>query len=356
MDILEILYTREFKKVTYNVRKLSFDAKKILLLGPRGAGKSTMIYDYLSQMQKGSFLYIDFNDFRMRDHDISSDLSNFIKIHHIRLLVLEHFDFSFEVPYCEEVIITTCEKRSLDGFTSQTLYPLDFEEFISFDKRELNLEAIFSAYAISGTFPAIFGQHKSDFIKVYQDFLKCFAKSDLEMSILQLLASSQGTVVSIHSLFLELKEKVKVSKDTFYAYTKKLQDANVFFLVEKFGHKKSGKKLYLIDFTLRSVLSFEKDFIKRFENIVYLELLKRNYMLYYTDAFDFYIPDEAKVILSIPFLPSNLIEGKLERLSKHLMDLDVRTVQIVTMEVEKVYEQNGITFEMIPFWSFATSL
>ena len=79
MDILEILYAREFKKVTYNVRKLSIASKKIVLLGPRGAGKSTMIYDYLSQMQKGSLLYIDFNDFRMRDYDISSDLPNFIK-------------------------------------------------------------------------------------------------------------------------------------------------------------------------------------------------------------------------------------------------------------------------------------
>ncbi|HIP02818.1 MAG TPA: ATP-binding protein [Campylobacterales bacterium] len=356
MDILEILYAREFKKVTYNVRKLSFETKKILLLGPRGAGKSTMIYDYLSGMAKGSFLYIDFNDFRMRDYDIGLELSNFIKKHHIRLLVLEHFDFSFEVPSFEEVIITTCEQKSLDGFTTQTLYPLDFEEFISFDKRELNLEAIFSSYAISGTFPAIFGQQKGDFIKVYQDFLHCFAEDELQMSILQLLASRQGTIVSIYALFLELKERMKISKDTFYAYTKKLQDENVLFLVEKFGHKKSPKKLYLIDFTLRSALSFEKDFIKRFENIVFLELLKRDKIFYYTDAFDFYLPKEEQVILSIPFLPSNLIEGKLERLNKHLIDLEVKTVQVVTMEVEKVYEQNGITFELIPFWSFATSL
>lgn len=356
MDILEILYTREFKKVTYNVRKLSLDVKKILLLGPRGAGKSTIIYDYLSEMTKGSFLYIDFNDFRMRDYDISSDLSLFLKKHPIRLLVLEHFDFSFDIPSCEEVIVTTCQKQSLDGFITQTLYPLDFEEFISFDKRDLNLEAIFSSYAISGTFPAIFGQQKSDFIKVYQDFLNCFAKDNLQMSILQLLASNQGRMVSIHTLFLELKERMKVSKDTFYAYTKKLQDENVLFLVEKFGHKKSAKKLYLIDFALRSVLSFEKDFIKRFENIVFLELLKRDKILYYTEAFDFYLPDEQKVILSIAFLPSNLIEGKLERLNKHFMELEVKSVQVVTMEVEKVYEQNGITFEMIPFWSFATSL
>ena len=355
MDILEILYSREFKKVTYHVRKLSFYAKKTVLIGPRGSGKSTMIFDHLSQYKKGTFLYINFDDFRIRGKTIEKELESFVKKNHIRLLVLEHFDFSFEVPSCEEVIITTSQKRSLEGFTTQTLYPLDFEEFISFDKRELNLEAIFSSFAISGTFPAIVGQHKGDFVKVYQNFLNCFAKDELQMSILQLFSSHQGIVISIHSLFLELKGQMKVSKDTFYAYIKKLQDENVIFLIEKFGQKKSGKKLYLIDFALRSVLNFEKDFIRRFENIIFLELLKRDKLIYYTDAFDFYLPDENKVILSIPFLPLNLIESKLERLSKHFIGLAVNSVQVVTMEVENVYVQNGITFEMIPFWNFATS-
>ena len=42
MNILEILYTREFKNISYNVRKTMIDAKKLLLVGPRGSGKSSM--------------------------------------------------------------------------------------------------------------------------------------------------------------------------------------------------------------------------------------------------------------------------------------------------------------------------
>jgi predicted AAA+ superfamily ATPase len=356
MDILEILYSREFKKVTYNVRKLSLDAKKILLLGPRGSGKSTLIFDHLSHREKGSFLYIDFDDFRLRDKSIYKYIPDFIKKHNITLLVLEHFDFSFEVPECSEVIITTSMQKTLTGFTVKRLYPLDFEEFISFDKRELNLEAIFSSYAISGTFPAIIGESKDEFIKVYQSFLNVFVKNEQEKLILQLLSAHQGNIVSLHALYLELKQKMKVSKDTFYAYTKKLQDEQVIFLVEKYGSKKSSKKLYMIDFALRSALNFEKDFIKRFENIIFLELMKRDKELYYTDAFDFYLSSEEKAILSIPFLPSNLIKGKLERLNRHFIDLKVKTVQVVTMEIEEVFEQNGIIYELIPFISFATSL
>jgi len=46
----------------------------------------------------------------------------------------------------------------------------------------------------------------------------------------------------------------------------------------------------------------------------------------------------------------------LERLNRHFIDLKVKTVQVVTMEIEEVFEQNGIIYELIPFISFATSL
>ncbi len=354
MDILEILYTREFKKVTYNVRKLSFCTRKILLLGPKGAGKSSMIYDYLSLRRKGSFLYIDFDDFRLKGVDISEDLPQFLQKHQISLLVLENFDFDFEIPSCQEVIITTNRKITLENFTTLTLYPLDFEEFISFETRDLNLEAIFSSFAVVGTFPALKRVSREDFVSEYQVFLKKFAENDLQMHMLGLLSSKQGRCASMHELYLQIKAKHKISKDTFYAYCKKLQDEYVLFLVEKFEKKRAVKKLYLIDFALRSVLSFEKDFIKRFENIVFLELLKREKTLYYTDAIDFYIPNEKKAILTIPFLPLNMIENKLERFSEHFVSLGILSVQVVTMEVEIFYEREGISYELIPFWNFAT--
>jgi len=356
MDILEILYVREFKKVAYNVRKVTITAKKTLLLGPKGSGKSTLIFDYLSHKSKGSYLYIDFDDFRLKDKNIEDFLESFLNKHHISCLVLENFDFSFKIPLIDEVIVSTNKKYSIDGFDTVTFFPLDFEEFISFDKRELNLEAIFSSYTIQGTFPAMQKEQKDNFVTLYQSFLKRFVKSELEMQMLKLFSSHQGKTISVHGLFLLFKESQKISKDTFYGFAKKLQDEYVLFLVEKYKSKKSSKKLYLIDFSFRSVLSFEKDFIKRFENIVFLELLKREKKFYYTDVIDFYIPDESRAIITIPFLPQNLIESKLQRLNEHFVSLDVKIVQIVTMQEQTQYEQNGISYELLPFWSFATTI
>ncbi len=356
MDILEILYAKEFKKVAYNVRKVTINSKKTLLLGPRGSGKSMLIHDYLSQKDKGSYLYIDFNDFRLQGIDIEKYLKGFLKKHNISTLVFENFDFSFEIPPSLESIVTTDRECSIDGFDTLTLFPLDFEEFISFDKRELNIEATFNSFAIKGTFPAMQKVSKENFVSTYQEFLNKLVKDRVEMTLLQLLSLKQGAVVSIYGLFLEAKRRQKISKDRFYNFIKRVQDEYIIFLVEKFEHKKSPKKLYLIDFSIRGVLNFEKDFIKRFENILFLELVKRKKSIYYTDIIDFYIPSEKKAILPMPFLPQNIIVDRLNRLKSHFKLLEVKTVQIVTLEANIEYEDDGILYEILPFWSFATSI
>lgn len=357
MDILDILYQREFKNINFNVRKVQINDKKLLLLGPRGAGKSSLIFDYLSQRKKGSFLYIDLNDFRLTDINISHDLPIFLKKHHISLLVLEHFSFSFELPVCLETIITTDEKSKINGFTTAELFPLDFEEFLSFEKRELNIEATFNSYASSGTFPAMQTGLKNDYTKNLQQYIKeIYTQDKIDMTMLKILSSHQARVVSINKLFILLKKNHKVSKDRFYNFTKKLQKKYILFLVEKFDGSKNTKKMYLIDFTIRGVLNFDKDFIKRFENIVFLELVKRNKNIFYTDSIEFYLPNEKKAILTISFLPIDMIKNKIQRLETHFIKYDINTVQIITMGESAEFNQNGITYEILPFWNFATSL
>lgn len=356
MDVLEILHGREFKKISFNVRKIEIDAPKLLLLGPRGSGKSTIIFDYLSEREKGEFLYVDCEDFRLSNIFYWEKLQPFIDMHDINLLVVENYTEQFPLPNVKEMVITSSKALKLEGFATKTLYPLDFEEYISFDKRVFNLEATFNSYAVTGTYPEMQRHQRSDFIAVFQHYLKMIAKSDTEMAMLQLLSSQQGRLISVHSLFQLFKETHKSSKDSFYNYINKMQEEMVIFLVAKFEHPRSAKKLYLIDFTIRSALSFDKDFIKRFENIVFLELLKRDKEIYYTDVVDFYLPQEDKAIMPIPFLPKNMIVSKIERLHTHFESLGIKNVQIVTMEVEGSFVQNGIVYEMLPFWQFATGL
>jgi predicted AAA+ superfamily ATPase len=351
-NLLEILYATEFKKPSFYPRKFSFKADKTLLVGPKKSGKSTIIFDYLSTKKKGSFLYIDFADLRL-SQAIIFGLPTFIQTHKITLLVLENFDFSFKIPNCKEVIITTCAPKELEGFTTQVLYPLDFEEFIAFEKRQLDTQSIFNDYATWGTYPAVVLSSKENFTKLFQDHIRLMCESDLEFTILRHYALSQGVIISSFALFNEIKVFHKISKDKFYTITKKLQAEKMLFLLQRYGAPKADKRVYLIDFAIKSVLTFDKDFIKRFENIIFLELLKSDTEVYFTDFINFYIPAEKKAIIAMPFIPISAIKTKLKRIEKELEKYEVAQVEIITLEGEEEFYHDNIFIEILPFWSWA---
>ncbi len=356
MQTLEFLYAREFKKIPFHPRKLEITAKKTILHGPRGSGKSHLIKEMLARREKGSFLYIDFDDLRVEPDEIAQMLGAFLKQHPIRLLVLENFGFFFDIPECEEVIVTTTEAASLPGFGNETLYPLDFEEFLSFEKGQRSAEAAFGHYADLGTFPVMLQSERGGEIETYQNLLKQWYYDPLELVMLKLFATRQGHSVTTFGLFNTLKESYRVSKDSFYAKTKRFVEEKTLFLVPRYGHPKAARKLYLIDHAMRRALSFEKDFIKRFENIVFLELMKREWEIAYTEQVDFYLPALKRGVVSLPFIPAAMIQKRLGRLYEGFAELGIKTVEVVTMGEEGRFSIGSICYEMIPFWRWALSL
>ncbi len=356
MQTLEFLYAREFKKIPFHPRKVSPFAKKTILHGPRGSGKTHLIKELLSRREKGSVLYIDFEDLRVDPQEIADTLERFVRTHPVRLLVLEHFDFFFDLPECEEVWITTTRAQSLPGFSDVTLYPLDFEEFLAFERTQRSAEAAFGHYADLGTFPAMMQSERDREIERYQNLLKEWYYDPLELVMLKLFSITQGRSVTTFGLFNTLKESYRVSKDSFYAKTKRFVEEGVLFLVPRYGHPRAAQKLYLIDHAMRRALSFEKDFIRRFENIVFLELMKRGWELYHTERIDFYLPVQRRAILSIPFVPAAMIRARLERFHEGFSDLGIEGVEVVTMGEEERFDRGGIRYEMIPFWRWALQL
>jgi len=352
MNLLEVLYAQEFKKPSFYPRKVTITEPRTLLTGPKKSGKSTLIFEHLSTRKKGTFLYIDFADLRVTQAIIFG-LPSFLKKNHIQLLVLENFDFSFKIPDCQEVIISTHKVQTLEGFTTQTLYPLDFEEFIAFEKRQTNVEAIFSDFTDWGTYPAVVLSHKENHIKYFQDHIRLLCDSPLEFTILKNYALVQGLPISSFAIFNEIKLFHKVSKDKFYAITKKLQDEKILFLVEKFGSPRADKKVYMLDFAMKSVLTFDKDFITRFANIIFLELMKSGERVYFTDLIDFYIPEDNKAVIAMPFLPPQMIKTKLARLEKDFIKYDIQKIEVITLEGEEETYHDNIPVEILPFWSWA---
>jgi len=352
MQTLELLYQKEFKAIVAHPRKVSLDGEAFILSGPRGSGKSYLIYDLLSSQKFGTYLYIDFDDLRVGDIS-REDIVKFVDKNSIKTLIFENFDFRYEPVKAEKTIITTYHEVSVVGFECKKIYPLDFEEFLAFDGRFVSEKVSFNNFSTIGTYPFVATAQRDSYEKSFQLLLYSWFPDSLEFALMQALSLKQGSAITLLGLFKELSFEYKISKDKFYTLVKDLQKKKVIFLVERYERKSHSKKIYMIDFAIRGILSFEKDFKKRLENIVFLELLKRDEEIYYSDRIDFIVPKKDLGVIVMSFIPELLLKNRIYLLIPIAKQLGLKKLQIVTLELEFFYKIEDIEIEVLPFWSFA---
>ncbi len=353
MQLLELLYEREFKKLTLFKRKLSLYEDKILLCGAKQSGKSFLVYDYLSNEAYGSYLYIDFSDFRVTGIT-KEKLEKFIEEKNITTLVLDNFDFSFTPPNVLKTIIISTKKEFLDGFRTKILFPLDFEEFMLFEKKFISEQISFNNFTLIGSYPFIAVGEKEEYEHRYRLLLKSLVSDEVEFFILKTLALKQATKVTKLGLFKEIKEQIKISKDRFYEVLDRFSDEFLISFVKKYEKNSHSHKVFVIDFATRGVLSYEKDFAKRLESIVYLEIFKRGEDVFYSDSFDLVVPNKEQAISITPFLPDGMLKTKLNLMIVHALRLGLKKITLITLEPSFSYTNAGVVCEAVPFWEFAS--
>jgi len=357
MQTLQLLYEGVYKNNAYIDRKISLNHKKIILYGPRKSGKTHLILDHLSQYAPEHYLYIDLSDDRINTVEIAEDLATFVLKNPIQLLVIEHFNFSFKLPNVEEIILTTSFTcQTLEGFQPYLLYPLDFEEFLAFDKKHSNIEHLFNLFTNHGTFPSIVQGSDADFSRSLQEIVHLIIPDTTTYSIFRRFCELQGMKISLFQIYNYLKTIIKISKDKLYTITAQLENQKLLFLVAKYQQPNASKKVYVIDFALKDALTFKKDFLKRFENMVFLELIKRDKHIYYEEGIDFYIPDESLAVLCVGFATTEVIEMKLQKLLPTFWALHVKRIEVVTLSSESAKDIEGFSFSILPFWEWALQL
>lgn len=355
MNLLETLYGIKLKNSLFFDRKIKITHKKTLLLGPRKSGKTHLIIDYLQNFDANEYLYIDFGDARVDKSEIDyQKLKSFIVKNSIKLLVLENFNLSFEIPPVDEIIITSSDKAlHVENFKRLFLYPLDFEEFIAFNKKFLNAEQLFSIYSNRGSLPDIILFNEENYLARLQKIAFELFDSKQEYLIFKKFCELQSTKASLFQIYNQLKTKTKISKDLIYNTSKKLQNHEIIFFLEKYAHQKATKKIYLFDFAIKNALTYKKDFLKRFENMVFAELYKKNEKLFYSDYLDFYIPQKNEGIICSPFTPIENLKPRLKKYLNHFLSLKVENIRIITIGNEEKFSMKDISFEQITFWDWA---
>jgi len=359
MDILQSCYETEIPKVKFLERKITITHPKTLLKGPPSAGKTYLIYDFLARFSKSDYLYLDFldlrNDFGKFRDTFKNSLENFINKNKIKILVLENFDFDFQLLYCDNIIITSKQDFCPFGFKILKLMPLDFEEFLLHESKFQNITASFNAFFRFGNFSELVNLDEPLKIKRMQEILRLNTKDEIELSCLRIFFDSIGEKKSLLQLFGNLKKINKISKDRFYNLSNKYLENSWIFFLQKYKNPKAVKKIFTYNHAFLNLSSYNKKFKNEFENMVFLELLKLNEEIYYLDNADFFLEISNKIILASPFFSELILEQNKEKILKSIKESSCKNLEIVTIANTNNLSFDDININVIPFYEWSLS-
>lgn len=357
MQTLEYFYQNPPKNPKILNRKINLDGKKILLKGGINTGKTTFLIDFLEKFGINRFLYLNLDDLRLSSKKVFLNLNEFIDANNIIAIGFDGFMEDFDISCkCPNIIVSTINRDlKLDGFDEFHIRGLDYEEFISFYRKNYDARTLFSYFMTHGN------GLKSPFLQDFEiiQFLQLRLKSSydlLQLSILKELTAQVDETFNAYKVFKLLKQTKKISKDRLYENITKFEKENMINLISNFDSRSKFKKLYFSDFSLKNVLSFQKDPKKIIANMVFCELLKLDCEIYFTREIHFYLPEKNSAILVIPFSDAKLIFLRFKKDLSYFKKLGINKIDVISNANEASSAIEGIRCNVMPFWQWATSL
>lgn len=355
MTSLEFCHELDFSKINFTERKIRITYPRTILYGAPKVGKSFLIYDYLSNFDTKDYLYIDFEDSRVQKDQIENDLEEFVYRNKIKVIVLENFKFDIKIPFCDSVIITTNEIKDLKGYKKLFLSPLDFEEYLLHDKRNQNITHNFNNFLKFGNLPQTVQIADFKVYKHLQDIIKLISKDNTSEEILKLLFLNIDEKKSLNQLYLNLKNRIRISKDKFYEQCKTFENRNIIYYIPKYNQIKAVKKIYSYNSAFFSAITYKKKFKNELTNIIFQELNNKFDEIYYLDYIDFYIPKKNLAIVSIPFFNSMIMASQLKKIKKIALTYGIKEINIVTVSNNETIKSQDIAINVLPFYEWALS-
>ncbi|MEA3434496.1 MAG: hypothetical protein U9R13_07905, partial [Campylobacterota bacterium] len=352
MDLLEYYQNQHYNVENYVPRKCQLPMEgDFNLYGVRGAGKTTIILDLLSQEEEERSLYIDFDDPNLAFNTLGSlTLQQYIDREDISLLILDHYieGYLTSFPNVERLIILSRIPLSGKALTTIELFPLDYEEFLAFEATTAQSNG-FKHFLRSGTLPLLAHSQKTSTQTMKIFFQSAFNEN--EQKLLLVLAQHHTKHLTIHQIYTFAKEKFKVSKDWLYKTMKLFtQEKLVFFINDRY--QKSGKKMLLFDFAFAKYLTMGQPFIMQFDTMIALALIKHHIKVQ-TLGIHGYVTQNNELIIPAPFESEESLWVKSQNKFSLYKKYDIKKVTIVTVANTYEYDIEKLHFEALPFdeWS-----
>lgn len=313
-----------------------------VIIGMRRTGKTYFVYQHILKLlqegvSKKNILYINFEDDRLVPLDqekmarlIDAFYSLYPENHKEKTYLF--FDEIQSVPDWPLVVRRLYDKKNVELYLTGSsakllskeiatslrgrslaieMWPYSFTEFMRakkiaidrdfYDKQAQDiLKQAFNVYLVEGGFPELVHFNQSarrqtlqEYIDVtaYRDIVERYAVKHpmLIKYMLLTLLHGVGQPFTLNKFYNDLKSQgYRISKDALYDYAHYIEDAYTAFFVPIYDRsirkvQTNPKKLYAIDPGLvRAVtLSYNHDFGKLFENVIYLDLKRKGYAVHY---------------------------------------------------------------------------
>jgi len=272
------------------------------------------------------------------------------------------------------------------------LFPLSFDEYLSFKKIEPELyfpetrAAVinaFNSYLISGGFPEILNTKFSQkilqdyyYVMLYKDLIERYNIGNIPALkyFLNRLVVNLGKPSSVHKIYNELKSAgYKVSKDSLYQFADYAEAIYLSFRIPKFDfslikREQSERKIYFIDNGLINSLTyqFSDNYGMMLENMLYLHLRQQygHSVFFYKDKTecDFVIMDkdrpEQVIQVCYDITDINTFKRELRGLENAALNFKLKKGTIVTYddEMDNFFTENKIEVEVIPAYKYLLNL
>ena len=378
--------------------------KQVLAVtGARRSGKSILAHLLL---RNKDYAYINFDDERLEDFK-ARDFDKLLEVFYELYNGIEWFIFDeiHNVPKWElfvtrfheghRIIITGSNSRLLATELSHRLtgrhidiklLPFSFREFLKFRNFEYNIyltediariRRFLDEYIKRGGFPE--ADQMGVVATIYNDIINKdillrknikFRRSFKEFA--KLIISNFSSKITYSSL----KKQIGVrSENTIRNYLDLIEEVFLVFSIPKFSfklkeHMKEKKKVYAIDTGLINYISFKisRNIGRIYENIVALELLRKNKEIYYFETkegyeVDFVVKEGLKVkeLIQVCYeIDENVRKRELRALLHASKQLKCKNLLVITYDYEGLEEIEwfGIKrkIRFIPLWRWLLSL
>lgn len=371
-----------------------------IITGVRRSGKSMLMREYISYLQQQNsncnIIYVDFMDLAFEDlkeyHALYTYIenayqegrSNYVFIDEVQLC--PHFELAVNSLHSKQkydLYLTGSNAFLLSAdlatlFTGRYIeihvFPFSFAEYCSYFDARKDVDALFDDYVLAGGLAGSYA-YKTNFDKsvyigeVYQtimhrDLRQKYKPSDetlLDM-VSEFLMDNISNITSSNKIATTLtSNKLAVNHVTIGKYLKYLCTAFLFYKARRYdirGKKylESSAKYYLVDSGMRFAVlgSRNLDYGRVYENIVYLELLRRGYDVYvgklYNKEVDF-VAKQGSELLYIQVSDDISRSETMERECDSLLKIkDAYPKIILARTKHEAYTYNGIIVYDIARW------